>query len=199
MATYASRPAWDVKVRTATKARAAAPAALALIVLVSVLLRIQELGIGFWIDEGISVGIADRPLARIPGVLREDGSPPLYYVLLHGWIAVFGTSEAAVRAMSLLFATLTVVAAWWAGRVLFGSRAGWMAAILAATNPFLTTYAQEARMYALMALLGVLACGCLGRVLASGATARARRPWAIGAAVLLAAMLYTHNWALFFG
>jgi mannosyltransferase len=199
MATYASRPAWDVKVRTATRARAAAPAALLLVVLVSVLLRIQELGIGFWIDEGISVGIADRPLVRIPGVLREDGSPPLYYLLLHGWIQVFGTSEGAVRALSLVFATLAVPAAWWAGRVLFGARAGWMAAVLAATNPFLTTYAQEARMYALMALLGVLACGCLGRVLAPGVTARERRPWALGAAVALAAMLYTHNWALFFG
>ena len=38
-----------------------------------------------------------------------------------------------------------------------------MAALLAATNPFLTHYAQETRMYALVALLGVLACGAFGR------------------------------------
>jgi mannosyltransferase len=198
MATYALRPAWDVKVRAATSARAAAPAALGLIVLVSVLLRISELGIGFWIDEGISVGIADRPIGDIPGVLRQDGSPPLYYVILHLWIRVFGTSEVAVRSLSLLFATLAVPAAWWAGRVLFGRRAGWMAAILAATNPFLTTYAQEARMYALVALIGIFACACLGRAFAGEATNEARVPWAIGAAVALAAMLYSHNWALFF-
>jgi uncharacterized membrane protein len=198
MATYASRPAWDVKVRAATRARAAVPAALGLIVLLSVLLRIRELGIGFWIDEGISVGIADRPIGGIPGVLREDGSPPLYYLLLHLWIRVFGTSEVAVRSLSLVCATLAVPAAWWAARTLFGGRAGWMAALLTATNPFLTTYAQEARMYALVALLGVVACGCLGRVLAAAPTTAERRPWALGSAVTLAAMLYAHNWALFF-
>jgi mannosyltransferase len=92
MATYASRPAWDVKVRAATSAWAAVPAALGLIVLLSVLLRIRELGIGYWMDEGLSVGIADRPVGDIPGVMRQDGSPPLYYVLLHFWIRVFGTS-----------------------------------------------------------------------------------------------------------
>ena len=37
----------------------------------------------FWIDEGLSVGIASHPLVDIPGVLRQDGSPPLYYLLLN--------------------------------------------------------------------------------------------------------------------
>jgi hypothetical protein len=131
-------------------------------------------------------------------VLREDGSPPLYYSLLHFWIRVFGTGEIAVRALSLVFATLAVPAAFWAARTLFGTRAGWMAAILAATNPYLTQYAQEARMYSLVALLGMVACACLGRVLATHATAVERRPWALGAAITLAAMFYTHNWSLFF-
>ena len=42
---------------------------------------------GFWIDEGLSVGISDRPLGEIPDALRLDGSPPLYYMLLHVWMA----------------------------------------------------------------------------------------------------------------
>jgi mannosyltransferase len=199
MATYASRPAWGLRLRAVTEARVAVPAGLGLLVLLSLLLRVQELGIGFWIDEGLSVGIADRPLSAIPGVLGQDGSPPLYYALLHVWMAVTGSSEAGARSLSLLFATLAVPVSWWAGRALFGSRAGWMGAVLAATNPFLTQYGQEARMYALMALLAIVACACLGRAFAADATERARRPWAIGAAVSVAAMLYTHNWALFFG
>ena len=69
-----------------------------------------------------------------------------------------------------------------------------MAAVLAATNPFLTQYAQEGRMYALLALLSLLASAAFAR-----AFARGRRGWAIAYAVVLAAMLYTHNWALFFG
>ena len=76
----------------------------------------RELGIGFWIDEGLSVGIADRPLGDIPLALREDGSPPLYYMLLHFWLDIAGRSEAGVRGLSLLFALLAIPAAWWAGR-----------------------------------------------------------------------------------
>jgi hypothetical protein len=198
MATYASRPAWEVKARAVSRTRVAVPAGLGLLVLLSLLLRTRELGIGFWIDEGLSTGIADRPLADIPGVLRQDGSPPLYYMLLHVWMGAFGESEAAIRAFSLCCATLAIPVAWWAARTLFGTRAGWMAAVLAATNGFLTQYAQEARMYALVALLGLVACATFGRAFAGEGTFRERRPWAVGLAVALAALMYTHNWSLFF-
>jgi mannosyltransferase len=199
MATYASRPAWDLRARAVTRGRVGVVAGIGALVLLSLLLRTRELGIGFWIDEGLSVGIADRPLADIPHALRLDGSPPLYYVLLHIWMQVAGTSEEATRALSLLFAVVTVPAAWWAGRALFGTRAAWMAAVLAATNPFLTQYAEETRMYALAALLALVGSTTFARAFAADADARGRRPWAAGFAVALAALLYTHNWALFFG
>src|SRR5215217_5224416 len=198
MATYASRPAWEVKVRAASRARLAVPAGLGLLVLLSVLLRTNQLGIGFWIDEGLSVGIADRPAIDIPGILRQDGSPPLYYTLLHFWIRVFGTSEGAARSLSLVFAALSIPAAWWAARSLFGARAAWIAAVLATSNAFITHYAQEARMYALVVLLGLVVCGAFGRTFLGGLTGREQRRWAVGLAAGLAAMLYTHNWALFF-
>jgi mannosyltransferase len=198
MATYASRPAWEVKARAVSRPRFAVPAGLGLLVLLSVVLRTREIGIGFWIDEGLSVGISDRPLGQIPGVLRQDGSPPLYYLLLHLWIRVFGSSEDATRWFSLTCALLAIPVAWWAARALFGGRAGVMAAILAATNPFLTQYAQEARMYSLVALVGLVACASWGRAFITDAEPGERRRWAAGLAVSLAALMYTHNWALFF-
>src|SRR5215210_133430 len=108
----------------------------------SVLLRLRSIDAGFWIDEGLSVGIADRPLGDIPGVMRLDGSPPLYYMLLHVWMEVFGRSEEATHVLSLVFAVLAVPAAWWAARP-FGATSAWIAAVLMATNPFVTQYAQE--------------------------------------------------------
>ena len=187
-----------VRVGRVSRARLAVPAGLAGLTLLSLLLRTTELGIGFWIDEGLSVGISDRPLGDIPHALRLDGSPPLYYLVLHLWMAVTGTSEGATRAFSVLFAVLAVPVSWWAARTLFGTRAGWMAAVLAATNPFLTRFAQETRMYALVALLALVASAAFGRAFAGDEPERARRRWAIAFAVTLAAMLYTHNWALFF-
>jgi hypothetical protein len=201
MATYASRPAWDLRARAVAGARLAAPLALGALVALTVLLRTRDIGVGFWIDEGLSVGIADRPLTDIPGVLRRDGSPPLYYMLLNVWMSVAGRSEEATHALSLLFAVLAVPAAWWAGQSLFGRRAAWMAAVLAATNPFLTHYAQETRMYALAALLSLVATAAFVRAFAfagTDAAPAAPRRSAIVFAVSLAALLYTHNWGLFF-
>src|SRR3954447_13955500 len=204
MATLAPRrPAWTMPAAVAGNARLLAPLAIGGLVLLSIVLRTRDFGVGFWIDEGLSVGIADRPLADIPAALRLDGSPPLYYTLLHLWISVFGSTETATHALSLLFAVLAVPAAWWAARGLFGPTAGLAAALLAATNPFLTQYAQETRMYALVVLVGLLACGTFGRAYVLAGTEAApsravRRRWAAGFAVALATLMYTHNWSLFF-
>jgi hypothetical protein len=201
MATYASTPAWELRARALSGARLAAPLGIGVLLAVSVLLRTTQLGTGFWIDEGLSVGIADRPLGDIPGVLRQDGSPPLYYVLLHWWIALAGRSEEAVHGLSVVFAVLCVPVAYWAGGLLFGRRTAWIAALLTAVNPFLTQYAQEGRMYSLVALLGLIALTCWLQAFTADppADGSVRRAPAIGFAVAFAAMLYTHNWALFPG
>src|SRR5688500_3101197 len=39
-----------------------------------------------WLDEALTVHIADLPLGDIGPALRHDGHPPLYYWLLHVWI-----------------------------------------------------------------------------------------------------------------
>ena len=197
MASYASRPAWELRARSVIDARIAVPLGLGLLLAVSLLLRTQELDVGFWIDEGLSVGIADRAIGDIPGVLRLDGSPPLYYMLLHFWLGLAGDGEEAARSLSLLLALIAVPVVWWGARMLFGERAGWFAAVLTGVNPFLTRYAVEARMYALFIVLGLVACIALARLFA-GDDPRPARRWIAVFAGSLVALLYTHNWALFF-
>ncbi len=180
------------RVRTSSLAIPAGIAALAVIMGLSALLRTRALLAGFWIDEGLSVGIASHSFLDIPSVLRLDGSPPLYYMLLHVWMSIFGNGEGETHGLSVAFALLTIPAALWAGRSLAGWRAGWMAAIVAALHPFLTYYAQETRMYALATLLSLLMVTCFIHAF----PLRDRRflaPFAV-LAVLLA---FTHNWGLF--
>ena len=167
-------------------------AGVAGLMLVSLVLRTRALDAAFWIDEGLSVGIASYGFFDIPGVLEQDGSPPLYYLLLHVWMQLFGDGEAATHGLSVVFSVLSVPAAFWAARTLFGARAGWLAAALAAINPFLTFYAQETRMYSLLALLGLLVSATFLRVFAD----RDRRLLPVFALVL-ALLIYTHNWGLF--
>jgi uncharacterized membrane protein len=168
-------------------------AGLVALMALSAFMRSRYLSGQYWMDEAITTGVALHPLGQIPGVLRHDGNPPLYYMLLHVWMSLFGSSETATHSLSLLCGVLTIPLGGWAGWKLFGRRAGIMAALLFAFNAWLTAYAQETRMYELMGLLGV--AGTAGFIL--GFVYRERR-WLILFAVSLALMLYTHSWGVFF-
>ena len=166
---------------------------LILLMALSAFLRSRYLGGEFWMDEGITTGISLHPISQIPGILRYDGNPPLYYMMLHVWMSVFGTTETATHALSLVCGLLTIPAGGWAGWKLFGARTGVYAAILFAFNAWLTAYAQETRMYEFMGLLGVLATA--GFLLAF-VYRRRRYLFLFGGA--LTVMLYTHTWGTFF-
>ena len=74
-----------------------------------------------------------------------------------------GTGEIATHELSLIFALLTIPVAYWFGASLFGRRTGLVAATIAALSTYLTVYAQETRMYALMTLLAVIIAGLVRR------------------------------------
>jgi mannosyltransferase len=159
---------------------------------VSLYLRTLALGESLWMDEGLSIGIASQGFLHVPSTLQVDGSPPFYYMLLSLWIGVFGDGPAESQSLSVAIALLAIPGGLWAGWSLFGRRAGLICAALCAVNPFLTNYAQETRMYSLMLLLSLLTTAAFLHVFAFG-----RRSYLPLFAVLLALMLYTHNWGLF--
>ena len=162
------------------------------LVLISLYLRTRALGASLWMDEGLSIGIASQPFFDIPGILRQDGSPPLYYLALNLWMDVFGMGPADTQGLSLAISLLAVPGGLWAGWTLFGKRAGLMCAALGAFNPFLTTYAQETRMYSLMVVLSLLLSAAFIHVFVF--RRRAYLPFFVA---LLAAILYTHSWGIF--
>ena len=49
-----------------------------------------------WFDEIVSLKLANQPFgAMLHDLARSESTPPLYYVLLWGWVRVFGTSADA--------------------------------------------------------------------------------------------------------
>src|ERR671918_3145804 len=192
MASVASRPRALPRLDSLSAGMVVPAAVLLGLLVVSLFLRTRALGDSLWMDEGLSIGIASQPLFEIPGVLRKDGSPPLYYMLLSLWMDVFGDGPAETQGLSLTISLLAIPGGLWAGWSLFGRRAGLILAALFAFNPFLTNYAQETRMYSLMLVLSLLATAAFLHVFAYG-----RRGYLPLFFVLLALMLYTHNWGLF--
>jgi mannosyltransferase len=144
-----------------------------------------------WFDEAMSVHWARSDISRIVEVsmnLVEDRLPPLYYLLLHYWRLLVGDGELAVRFPSVLLGTLLVPIVYRLGLDLFRSRrVAVLAAAMAAFNPFLVWYSQEARMYALAVALSALGTWFFLR----GVTRRAPAYWVAYGLCALAG-LYTH-------
>lgn len=147
-----------------------------------------------WLDEAQTVAIARHSLGGVFSALRIDGSPPVFYLLLHFWIEAFGASTFAVRALAGVLSVACLPVGLLAARRLGLPRdLAWTVTLLLASSPFAIAYATQARMYSLVLLLALLAVVAYERVWRAGS------PWPVaGAALVTAALLLTHYWSLFF-
>lgn len=158
-----------------------------LVLLLAAGLRFHAIGAqSLWNDEGNSFVQAGRSLVEIAEHAARDIHPPGYYWLLAGWKSLTGDSELALRLLSALASILSVAMALALGRRLYGAWAGLIAGLFVALNTFSIYYAQEARMYALLALLG--AAGMWALV---GLVLKPRGRWAVALGLINAAGLYT--------
>jgi 4-amino-4-deoxy-L-arabinose transferase-like glycosyltransferase len=145
------------------------------------------------LDEEFTLSIASQsPLDVIADSAAEDTHPPLYYLVLHGWMELAGDSRVAIRTPSLLFGVAAVGVLFLLGRALAGTRAGLVAAFLLALSPLHATYSQEARNYALLSLAAGLSCLAFVHALRS-----ATRAASAGYVAATALLLYTHVYGLF--
>jgi len=78
-----------------------------LVILLGVFLRLHRLGLhSYWYDEFFTVGVSSASSSLAEVVERawtSDIHPPLFYVLAHYWMGLFGNHEAATRSLSALF------------------------------------------------------------------------------------------------
>ncbi len=165
------------------------------ILALALILRLHDIGLGdVWIDEANGILTARGPLGALFDSLSRDSSPPLYYLLLHVWIGLFGDGAIALRLLSTLFSLLLVALLFAVGRRVVSRDAGLWAAFFAALSPVQIFYSQQVRMYTLLPLLALASVWFLLRALAGGR----RRDLALCVLAATAA-LYTHNFALYLG
>jgi mannosyltransferase len=123
----------------------------------------------------------------------SESAPPLYYALAWLWTQVTGAGEYGLRSLSALVGVATVPVAYLIGAELRDRRAGVAAAALVAVNPMLLWYSQEARAYALLALLTSLALLFFLRALERPSGSKAAVLWGVFSGLALA----THYFAVF--
>jgi hypothetical protein len=164
------------------------------LVLVALCLRLFRLSFQpLWWDEGWSLYFASSDARTILELTAVDIHPPFYYLLLHLWTELLGSSLCSVRLFSVLIGTVTVPLLFATGRKLLGDRGGLVAMLLLAISPFHIYYSQEVRMYGLVTLLGLAA---FFFALQWDAGSQGVGTW-VGYVVAAATALYTQYFAAF--
>ena len=154
--------------------------------------RLPSLGRDYWVDEIHSLHMVDRPMAEIPATLAErDTHPPLYFLLLHGWVQLVGHDENAVRWLSVLLGLVAAAGFATVAKRMAGARAAATTFALACVSWYLVRPSAEARPIVLMTALAAWAWVAMLGALQSGRW----RGW-VAAGVLLGASAYAFYYAL---
>lgn len=124
-------------------------------------LRWPRLREGIHRDEAASLHIASATSIRD---FRErsrvsDYNPPLFNLLLAGWIRLAGTGELALKLYALLLGLILLLVGSWTATRLFGPLAGLLTLFLAALSPLLYVQSTELRPYSLLGIVGGLYVG----------------------------------------
>lgn len=147
-----------------------------------------------WYDEGVTVMVAQLPPAAAVAWTAADIQPPLYYLDVALWGRLAGWSEWSVRFLSAWWGTLVLpLLALVASRLARRPAAAVTVVLLAAVHPLLVYYSQEARMYAMLTALAVLA----GYLTIRHADAPAARRTLVFYVLTAVAAVYTHYFAFF--
>ncbi|HOO76926.1 MAG TPA: glycosyltransferase family 39 protein [bacterium] len=164
---------------------------LVLILAAAAAVRCADLGgESLWLDEGVSYFKAAAPPGRIISGSSVDPNPPLYYLMLRGWMGIAGGGEAALRLLSAGFGILSVVLIYRLGASFGGPAPALLAAALGSVSPLLVHFSREARMYSLEIFLGLLS------MLAFLEVVRGRRGWCLaGYVASTTLLLYTHTFS----
>ena len=160
----------------------------AVILLLANALRLHQIdNQSLWFDEGWSAWAAIQP-ALADALVADGTNPPLYYLLLNVSARFLGDSEFSLRLPSLWLVLITIALTWCVARRQFGRKSAWLALWLAACSAPLWWAAQEARMYAMLALLMLALWLVWQRLLLRPG----RSDWLLLLG-LETAILYTHN------
>lgn len=162
-----------------------------------VVVRDLLLGHGLWFDEIWYPRLLYLPLAQaLAQYILTDVHPPMYLLLLGGWIQVFGATDVAVRSLSVLGALGTLGLFWWRGEGQASRVALALASLWLATHWMWAIYAREARMYALAMLGGCWLALAFARLWNAGREPGPRELWLFCLGALLVALLHYSALAL---
>ena len=138
---------------------------------------------------------ADKSLEDYYDAIRRSdiGNSPFYYVILHGWIKVFGISDYSIRFLSVLFSCLTIILLFFFIKEHFKNlQLALLACFLMAIEPFFIAYSQQARNYSLSFFLTLLATHIFLKIIKNEENGVKNNPLYLFYGILSAMCLLSH-------
>jgi 4-amino-4-deoxy-L-arabinose transferase-like glycosyltransferase len=145
-----------------------------------------------WFDEAFSAYIIQFNYWDIARYTANDVHPPFYYWVLKSWTLLFGTTDLALRSLSIVFGAGVITTVFTLTRKLFSRSTAWVSLLLLVLSPMLIRYSDEARMYTLAALIIFIAT----YVLVRATETKSRKLWIVYGA-LVALGMWTHYFTAF--
>ncbi|WP_285429470.1 glycosyltransferase family 39 protein [Pseudomonas sp. fls2-241-R2A-110] len=167
-------------------------AALISVVVIALIVRFHAISVpAVWYDEAYSLFLAEGSPSYIWSTTALDVHPPLYYVLLHYWMLVFGNGVLSARSLSALADLGTLLLCIKLMSLVATRRATWIAALLLALLPISVRYSQEIRMYTLLGFWLMAATVAL----VCWVNSPQQKRFAVLYVLLMTAAFYTHYFA----
>lgn len=169
---------------------------LLLIIILGLILRL--IGItteSYWFDEIYSMTIAKLSFPGIVPMAAKDVHPPLYYMISHLWLNIFGTNELAARSLSAVFSLATIPVLYSIAIRLFNKKVAYISTLIFAFSRINIFYSQECRMYTLLSLLVCISYFFMIKILQSKDKNGSKVSLLILYSLANTAMIYTHNFA----
>lgn len=88
--------------------------------------------------------------------IASDVHPPLFYLCMHLWRRIFGTSDLTMHALVALFSVGAIFGAYGLGKSILGDRGGLLLAALLGLNPFFLYHSLNLRMYSPLLFFSIL-------------------------------------------
>lgn len=150
---------------------------------------------GLWFDEMYCNYLAsqDMPFKFFDKLYNEDFHAPLYFIILHFWIKIFGTSDIILRLFSCLCGVLAIPVAYLLGKQIRSEKFGVICSAVIALNSLHIYYSQEVKFYSLLFLLCSVSLLFLLRY-----NENKDKINAIGLIISNVAILYTFTVAIFY-
>lgn len=111
-----------------------------------------------WLDEIYSWYFSSKKsvIDVVQSLYNEDLHTPLYFILLHFWMKIFGQNDTVMRLLGFIPAFLTIPLSFYTAKKLFSAKAGYFASAILAVSPFAIYYSTELRFYGFVFFLSLL-------------------------------------------